>query len=184
MINTNLIDQFLEKKFPNAQSSIFRDLSLNFKKLLEDSALEPQERMLNLAAIATSLHDEDMQKLAMVHLTEMGLTPEQTAEAFEVAGIMGMLNTYYKFKGYLDPQSLENYARAGLRMQSLSKPQNGKEKFEMMALAVSAINGCPTCISSHEKALIHAGTSFEKIHDIARLASVCKGLNSLQNARF
>lgn len=184
MINANMIDQYLDKTFPNAQSSIFRDLSLNFKKLLEDGALDPQERMLNLAAIATSLHDQEMQKLAMSHLTEMGLTPEQTAEAFEVAGIMGMLNTYYKFKGYLDPQSLENYARAGLRMQSLGKPQNGKDKFEMMALAVSAINGCPTCISSHEKVLVQAGVSFEKIHDIARLAAVCKGLSSLQHARF
>lgn len=184
MINSNAIDQYLESKFPNTQTSIFRDLSLNFKKVLEDSALDPQERMLNLAAIATSLHDKDLQKLAITHLNEMGLTPEQTAEAFEVAGIMGMLNTYYKFKGYLDPQTLENYSRAGLRMQSLTKPQNGKERFEMMALAVSAINGCPTCISSHEKVLVQHGVSFDKIHDVARMAAICKGLNSLQHAFF
>lgn len=184
MINSTLVDQYLDKNFPNSQTSIFRDLSLNFKKALEEGALDPQERMLNLAAVATALHDQDLQKLAASHLTEMGLTPEQTTEAFEVAGIMGMLNTYYKFKGYLDPQTLENYSRAGLRMQSLMKPQNGKERFEMMALAVSAINGCPTCISSHEKALVQVGVSYDKIHDIARLAAICKGLNSLTHAKL
>lgn len=183
MINSNLIDQYLEKTFPNAQTSIFRDLSLNFKKILEEGALDPQERMLNLAAIATTLHDKGLQNLAMVHLSEMGLSEEQKTEAFEVAGIMGMLNTYYKFKGYLDPQTLENYSRAGLRMQSLAKPQNGKERFEMMALAVSCVNSCPTCISSHEKTLVQSSVSYDKIHDIARLAAICKGINSLMHAK-
>lgn len=183
MINSGIIDQYLEKEFAQTTSSVMRDLSLNFKKILEDSPLEPNERMMNLAAIATSLHDHEMQSLAKSHLVEMGMTPEQVSECFEVAGIMGMLNTYYKFKGFLAPENIEaNYARAGLRMQSLGKPQNGKVNFEMMALAVSVVNGCPACVSNHEKALVHSGMSYDKIHDVAKLASVCKGLNSLKAA--
>jgi len=153
------------------------------KKILEESLLEPVERMMNFAAIATALHDHEMQNLAKEHLTKMNLTPEQITECFEVAGIMGMLNTYYKFKGFLAPENIEaNYARAGLRMQSLGKPHNGKVNFEMMALAVSVVNGCPACVANHEKAVIHAGVTADKIHDIAKLASVCKGLTSLKAA--
>ncbi|MEQ1723526.1 MAG: carboxymuconolactone decarboxylase family protein, partial [Pseudobdellovibrio sp.] len=66
-----------------------------------------------------------------------------------------------------------------LRMNSLSKPLNGKQNFEMMALAVSVVNGCPTCVSSHEKALTDLGVTRDKIHDLARLASVTKGLSGL-----
>lgn len=106
---------------------------------------------------------------------------EQIQEAKESAAIMGMLNTYYKFKGYLSPESLDNYQRAGLRMQSFMKPQNGKERFEMMAFAVSVVNGCPSCIASHEKALTQLGVGADKIHDLARLAAVVKGLSTLSH---
>ena len=182
-MNEQLIEAYFENKFSHADSSIFRDLSLNLKKILLESPLEPIERMLNLAAIATTLRDLALQSLAFDHLKKMSLTAEQIREAFEAAGIMGLLNTYYKFKGYLSTESVENYSRAGLRMQSLSKPHNGKERFEMMALAVSVVNGCPTCIMSHEKVLVQSGVSIDKIHDIARLAAICKGLNGLEQAQ-
>lgn len=97
---------------------------------------------------------------------------------------MGMNNTYYKFRSFLTPELVsEHYSRAGLRMQSMMKPATGKQNFEMMSLAVSAVNGCPVCVASHEHALRNLGLSADKIHDLARLASVCKGLNSLKAAQ-
>ena len=35
------IDAFLEITFPNHDTAVYRDLSLNFKKVMEDSPLEP-----------------------------------------------------------------------------------------------------------------------------------------------
>ncbi len=175
------VDAFLEKSFPGKETNVYRDLSLNLKKVLEDSPLEVTERFMNTAAIARALHWKELEMLAAIELKELGLEETHIEECFEAAAIMGMLNTYYKFKGYLSPEVLADtaYQRAGLRMNSLSKAVNGKEKFEMMAFSVSVVNGCPTCVSSHEKALTDIGVSRDKIHDLARLASVLKGLSCL-----
>jgi lipoyl-dependent peroxiredoxin subunit D len=175
------LDTFLEVSFGARESAVYRDLSLNFKKLLEDSSLDATERLMNTAAIARSLHWKELETFAAAELKELGLGDAEVAECFEAAAIMGMLNSYYKFKGFLSAEVLADtaYQRAGLRMNSLSKPLNGKEKFEMMALAVSVVNACPTCVSSHEKALTDIGVSRDKIHDLARLASVLKGLSCL-----
>lgn len=175
------VDAFLTKSFGEKNTAVFRDLSLNFKKQFEDSSLDPQERLLNTAAIARSLHWVELEKFAATELKELGVGDAEIEECFDNAAIMGMLNTYYKFKGFLSADVLADtaYQRAGLRMNSLSKPLNGKEKFEMMSFAVSVVNGCPTCVSSHEKALTTLGVSRDKIHDLARLASVTKGLSCL-----
>ena len=175
------VDDFLSASFGDANTSVERDLHLNLKKVLEDGALDEQERFLSFLAVGTSLHNHAMVDFASAKLKALGLSDELILEGKQSAAIMGMLNTYYKFKSFLDPQTAENYARAGLRMQSLMKPGNGKERFEQMAFAVSVINGCPTCVASHEKALIQLGTSVEKIHDLARLAAVAKGLSMLKN---
>ncbi|OFZ31221.1 MAG: hypothetical protein A2622_01080 [Bdellovibrionales bacterium RIFCSPHIGHO2_01_FULL_40_29] len=173
------IDAFLEITFPNHDTAVYRDLSLNFKKVMEDSPLEPIERLMNMAAIARSLHWKELENMAASELRELGVGDLEIQECFEAAAIMGMLNTYYKFKGFLAADVLPDYARAGLRMNSLTKPLNGKANFEMMAMAVSVVNGCPTCVSSHEKALTEIGVTRDKIHDLARLAAVLKGLSSL-----
>jgi len=174
------LNTFFETQFPNHQTSIYRDLMLNLKKILEESPLSEADRFLGLLAISTSLEYKALMTLAEEQLRSQDFTAEQIQEAKESAAIMGMLNTYYKFKGFLDSETLENYQRAGLRMQSLAKPYNGKERFEMMALAVSVVNGCPTCVSSHEKALRAMNLEADKIHDLARMASVVKGLSVLK----
>jgi alkyl hydroperoxide reductase subunit D len=175
------IDSYFETQFPNHQTSVFRDLMMNFKKIMEESPLEEVDRFLGLLSVATALENKSLVQLAASELKARDLTSEQIQEAKESAAIMGMLNSYYKFKSFLSPESLDSYSRAGLRMQSLAKPQNGKERFEMMSLAVSVVNGCPTCVSSHEKALRGLGVDADKIHDLARLASVSKGLTVLSH---
>jgi alkyl hydroperoxide reductase subunit D len=67
-------------------------------------------------------------------------------------------------------------------MNVLAKPALGKEHFEMLSFAVSVINGCESCVRSHEKALRDTGTPPEKVHDLARLASVIKGLKTLSGS--
>jgi len=90
---------------------------------------------------------------------------------------MAMLNTYYRFRHFVHKD--DDYRVAGLRMTALAKPQLGKERFEMLALAVSVLNGCESCVRSHEQVLRDAGVGADKIHDLARLASVVKALTTL-----
>ncbi len=176
------IDTFLEGHYTGKDTAVYRDLSLNLKKVLDDSSpLELKEKLINLAAISRSLNWEELQHFATAELKENAVSQPEIEEAFEAAAIMGMLNTYYKFKSFLSAEVLADsaYQRAGLRMNSLSKPLNGKAQFEMMAFSVSVVNGCPTCVSSHEKALTDVGIGRDKIHELARLASVLKGLSCL-----
>ncbi len=177
------VDQYLNQEYSGLDSSIFRDLSLNLKKLLEEGPLEPTERFMNLLAIGTTLEDQALMKMAKTQLEELSVPADQIRESAEVAGIMGMNNVYYKFRSYLPEEVRSDYQRAGLRMMSLGKPVTGKQSFEMMAMSVSVVNGCPSCIASHEKSLKDLGVSADRIHELARMAAVCKGLSSLRSAR-
>ncbi len=177
------VDAFLEEKYAGLSSSIYRDLSLNFKKLLEEGPLEPVERFQNLLAAAVTLENQDMMLWSAGILKEFGMAEDALRETAEIAGIMGMNNVYYKFRSYLPDDVKENYTRAGLRMQSLAKHISSKKVFESMAMTVSIVNGCPQCIASHEKALITAGATADQIHELARLAATATGLSALKKAQ-
>ena len=59
-----------------------------------------------------------------------------------------------------------------MRMQIMMKPATGKPFFELMSLAVSAVNGCEQCVNSHEDSLIKLQEKEEKIWDAVRIATV------------
>jgi lipoyl-dependent peroxiredoxin subunit D len=172
-MNTERIDQIFE----NQTSTIARDLKLNWKRILGEGALSPDEAASALLATATSVGLTALIDYAKSELSRLELTPEQIQEARESAAIMGMLNTYYRFRHMIAKD--DDYRTAGLRMTALAKPALGKVRFEMLAFAVSVINGCEKCIRSHEAVLLESGVTIEKIHDLARLAAVTKGLSVL-----
>lgn len=178
-MSTEQLEEFLNASWGEPTSSVQRDLYLNLTKLLSDSPLEETVRYFILLSVARSLNQPAIEKFAKSQLSRLDISDELQREAQESAAIMGMLNTYYKFKGYLPGTVAGDYQRTGLRMQSLAKPHVGKETFEMMAFAVSVVNGCPQCIVSHEKALRDYSIEPDKIHDLARLAAVVKGLSTL-----
>ncbi|OFZ20901.1 MAG: hypothetical protein A2X94_04740 [Bdellovibrionales bacterium GWB1_55_8] len=160
-------------------TTIARDLKLNLKRIVTEGALAPEESLFALLATATSTEDRELIALARTELKKRDATQEQIQEAAESAAIMAMLNTYYRFKHMVGK---DDYSTAGLRMTSLARPVLGKERFEMLAFAVSVLNGCQSCVGSHEQALREAGVSVDKIHDLARLASVVKALRALETS--
>ncbi len=163
--------------FEHRSTTIARDLRLNLKRVMEESALTPQESALALLACSVSTENLALAGHAREKLAGLGVAPEHVQEAAESAAIMGMLNTYYRFRYMVGKD--DDYRTAGLRMTALAKPVLGKETFEMLALAVSVINGCQNCVKSHEQVLRDSGVSADKIHDLARLASVVKGIKAL-----
>jgi alkyl hydroperoxide reductase subunit D len=167
----------IETLLENQTSVIARDLKLNFNRLLEGGALSREEALLATLAAATSLDYKELARSAREELLETGLPEEQVQEAAESAALMGMLNTYYRFRHFL--RNPDEYRIAGLRMTALAKPTLGKERWEMLAFAVSVINGCESCTRAHEKTLRDAGVPVEKVHDLAKLAAVIKGLSIL-----
>jgi alkyl hydroperoxide reductase subunit D len=61
---------------------------------------------------------------------------------------------------------------ARLRMNVIGNPGVEKEDFELWCLAVSAINGCGTCLESHERVVIEKGLTTQQVQDAVRVAAV------------
>ncbi len=163
---------------PLSKTAVSKDLRINFERLVSDSKLTPDVAVAIVFATATATHNAKLLEWAARHAEEAGLSPDLVKEAQDVAGIMGMLNMYYRFRHFLGENAGE-YGSTGLRMTSLARPLLGKQRFETLALAVSIINGCEKCVVSHEKALRDLGVSVDVLHDVARLSAVVKGMESL-----
>lgn len=65
---------------------------------------------------------------------------------------------------------------ARLRMNAIANPGVDKADFELWSLAVSAINGCGTCIDAHERVLKEAGVSAASIQAAVRFAAIIQSV--------
>ena len=83
---------------------------------------------------------------------------------------MAMNNIYYRFLHLVEDDEYQAMP-ARLRMNILANPGIDKLDFELLSLAVSAINGCGLCISAHEKKLRAHGFTREMIQSAVRIAA-------------
>lgn len=149
-----------------------RDLRLNLGSVLAPTGApglnERQIWSIALAAAIASRHvplARDIEALAAEHLTAADLNAARAA-----AAVMGMNNIYYRFLHLVED---EEYKRmpARLRMNVLANPGIDILDFELLSLAVSAINGCGTCVASHERQLRKHDVSREAIQSAVRIAA-------------
>ncbi|HTT01281.1 MAG TPA: carboxymuconolactone decarboxylase family protein [Steroidobacteraceae bacterium] len=147
-----------------------RDLTLNLGTLLSPSGAPGlSERQIWTVALAATIAARNpelsraMEGVAEAHLAESDLTTARAA-----AAIMGMNNVYYRFLHLVDDPE---YARlpARLRMNVMA---NAGVDFELASLAVSAINGCGSCIAAHARKLREHGLTREAVQSVARIAAV------------
>jgi alkyl hydroperoxide reductase subunit D len=54
----------------------------------------------------------------------------------------------------------------------MMNPILGKEFFELLSLAVSALNGCELCVNAHENSLIQLGTSEASVYYAVRYLAI------------
>ncbi len=87
---------------------------------------------------------------------------------------MGMNNVYYRFR-HLIGRDVYSDQPARLRMNRIANPAGSKVDFELFCLAVSAINGCQTCMKAHEKVVLAGGLSEDHVHEAIRIAAVIQG---------
>ncbi|MDT8410215.1 MAG: carboxymuconolactone decarboxylase family protein [Wenzhouxiangellaceae bacterium] len=150
-----------------------RDLKINFGNVLDAEQHEhlSAEQIWGVA-LATAIASRNKTLIQAVEAQAREVLDEAYFKAAKAAAaIMGMNNIYYRF---LHLAGNEEYAKlpARLRMTIIGNPGIEKADFELISLAVSAINGCGMCIDSHEKILIKAGVSINAIQDAVRIASV------------
>lgn len=158
-----------------------RDLKLNLGAVLGDGSLaEPLRYAIALACAITTRHPALREALEQEALTRAGATYVDDARA--AAALMGMNNVYYRFRHKIGKETYSQKP-ARLRMQRIAKPATTKAEFELMCMAVSAINDCETCVKSHEQVVLEAGLSDDQVHDAVRIAAVVNGLSMALDER-
>ena len=112
---------------------------------------------------------------AIRHLAEAHLDAAYQTGARAAAAIMAMNNVYYRFLHLVeDPEY--GHMPARLRMNVIGNPGIDKVDFELVSLAVSAINGCGTCVASHERQVRQHGLSREAVQSAVRIAATVHGV--------
>jgi lipoyl-dependent peroxiredoxin subunit D len=149
-----------------------RDLRLNLGSVLTTTGAPGlTERQIWAVAIAAAIASRhvplahDFEALAAAHLTAADLNATRAA-----AAVMGMNNIYYRFLHLVEDAEYKQLP-ARLRMNVLANPGIDKADFELLSLAVSAINGCGTCVASHERVLRQHGLSREAVQSAVRIAA-------------
>jgi alkyl hydroperoxide reductase subunit D len=146
-----------------------KDIKLNLGSLAADPTLTLQQRAGTFVASALASRNAEVTRAVAAEFGAQ-LSAEALAAAKAAASIMGMNNVYYRFVHLVGG----DYERlpARLRMNVIGKPGVEKVDFELWSLAVSAVNGCGMCLTSHEKVVREGGLSQEQVQTAVRIAAV------------
>ena len=153
----------------DAMPEAARDVKLNLQAVLQPGSLSPAQRWgVAVASAMAARHPALRDALVADARAEVG--EEVVEDARAAAVLMAMNNVYYRFRHMVGkPSYAEKPAR--LRMNRLVKPLTSRVDFELVCLAVSAINGCEACVQAHERVVIEGGLSEEQVNDAVRIAA-------------
>ncbi len=149
-----------------------KDTRLNLQAVLEGGSLTPEQRWGVAVASAYAVRNERLKEAMLNEAKKALANPEPVIEdARAAASLMAMNNVYYRFRHVIGKESYST-KRAGLRMNRLAQVLTNKVDFELVCLAVSAINGCEMCMQAHVKVVLEGGLSEDQVHDAVRVAAV------------
>lgn len=174
-LEENQVSEQLKNLSAN-NSRYIKDLKLNITNALNAESLGKKDAHLLAFSVAVNEKNAALQEAFEKNSRENGATDEEIAEVVACTSLMNANNVYYRFRHFMNEEFYDK-AQAGIRMSIMANPVLGKELFELISLAVSAVNGCEMCVTSHEKNLVGHGSSKQRIHDAVRLAAVVKSLS-------
>jgi len=150
-----------------------RDLRLNLGSVLTASGAPGlSEKQIASIALSTAIAARNPQLTRAIEAWAQPQLDEASINASRAAAaIMGMNNIYYRFLHLVEDGEYQTMP-ARLRMNIIGNPGIDKLDFELLSLAVSAVNGCGMCITAHERKLREGGVSRESIQSAVRIASV------------
>jgi alkyl hydroperoxide reductase subunit D len=155
-----------------------RDLRINLSNALAYPNLTKKESYLITVAVAINEKNDNLIK-AFTPLAEAeGATANEIAELYSLVSLMNVNNVFYRFRHYTQKDYYTNTS-AGIKMSIMMNPVLGKEFFELVSLAISAVNGCEMCVNAHEQSVKQHGATEARIYDAIRLSSIVKGFTVL-----
>lgn len=161
-----------------ADSRYLRDLKINVQNALSPANLSKKEAALIALSVAVNERCTVLEGAFEVRAVENEATVSELADTYAVASLLGTNNVLYRFRHFAGKDEYQNMP-AGIKMTVMGNPSVGKEFFELLSLAVSAVNGCEACVKSHEQSVLNHGASEARIFDAIRCASIIKGFISL-----
>ena len=158
----------------NAIPDAAKDLRLNLGNVLQSTTLTKEQVWGTAVACAIASRTPQLRQ-ATLEAALIHVAPEVVEDGKAAAALMAMNNVYYRFRHMV---GREEYAQrpARLRMQRLAQVATSKADFELFCLAVSAINGCESCIRSHERVVVEAGLTEDHVNDAVRIAATFHGV--------
>jgi len=158
----------------NAIPDAAKDLRLNLGNVLQPGTLTKEQVWGTAVACAIGARNPQLRQ-ATLEDALLHVGPGVVEDAKAAAALMGMNNVYYRFKHMV---GRDEYAQkpARLRMQRLAQVATNKTDFELFCLAVSAINGCESCVRSHERVVVEGGLTEDHVNDAVRIAAIFHGV--------
>jgi alkyl hydroperoxide reductase subunit D len=156
-----------------------KDIRINISSVILSNTqtnLSQNQLYGSMLACAYALHTPELIKTIKA-MCESILSAEEIHAAKAAACIMAMNNVYYRTMGQLKDEAFKSLP-AGLRMQVIGNPGIEKLDFELYCLAISAINGCSTCVNAHINVAQKAGISNPDLQTIIKLGSVINAANT------
>lgn len=160
------VDQ-LREQLPDAA----RDIKINLGNVLQPATLNAAQTWGVAIATAYTARNEELTKALLVDAKTAGIEDEVLEDAKAAAILMGMNNVYYRFRHIIGKEEYEQKP-ARLRMMRLKQVATNQVDFELLCLAVSAVNNCQACVQSHEHVVLEGGLTTDHVHDAVRIASV------------
>lgn len=154
-----------------SETRYLRDLKLNLKKVFNPDHLSTKEAVLMALSIAANAKNDKLMQWFSNAAREEEASADEIAEAIACASLLASNNVLYRFRHFANKQKYEDIP-ARIRMNIMMSPVTGKEFFELMSLAVSAVNGCERCVKAHEESVLHLGSNEERIFEAIRIASI------------
>lgn len=162
----------------NGKSRYLADLKINFKNSFESEFLTKKEIAVLGVALSVNAGNTILRTFFAANAQQEGASAEEIAEAVGCASLLSANNVFYRFRHFVNKEKY-NEIPARIKMNIMGRPVGGKEFFELMSLAVSAVNGCEMCVKAHEASLIELGAREERIFEAVRLASVITSVSKI-----
>jgi len=151
-----------------------RDLRINVSNALNYPNLSKKDSLLIALSVAANEKNELLKHSILKLIATENVSDAELAETFACVSLMNVNNVFYRFRHFAQT-AYYNDTPAGIKMNVMMNPVLGKELFELMSLALSAVNGCEMCVKAHEESVKKHGATEARIYDAVRLAAVIKG---------
>jgi len=162
-------------KVSNSETRYNKDLKINVQNALRNKELSAKES----AFIGLSVSINDKSAVGIETFTALAkaqdATDDEIAEVYSCTSLLSLNNVFYRFRHFANKEFYSK-SPAGIKMSVMGNPVLGKEFFELLSLAVSALNGCEQCVRSHEQSVLQHGCSESRVYEAIKAASIFRSL--------